>query len=571
MSERLIGPRGIQPLRNETTPRGLEVIRNRVVVPRDQVDFHDTTLRDGGQKNMVNYGVEGKLVVAHRIDEILQPNVIEAGWPGANPVDTNVFKALRDERPLQHAKLSSFGMTVGPGRHPENDPQIQHQIDARAPIKTIVGKADIFQVERGLKKPRNENLRMIEETMAYMKADSDTKQVRFDAEHFFSGFRTDPEYALECLRAAAKGGADMVVLCDTMGDAMPEDVELAIMTVMGDKTLNDEYAKHHDEGTMPIGMHAHNDSGLAMAHSLTAIKMGVKSVQGTVTGIGERLGNANLQSLMITRTRKYGTEDIPDEHLVLMRPLAQTVAEKAGIELSPDLEYVGDNAANHKGGLHTAYVLEEPSLYEHDDPEVFGNHRKIPVSAQNGARGIQYNLNLLGLPFKVDKSFAARVTNQLKDNDHKGYDYERAHGSFELLARRIHPDYQAPFELSIDQSNGHAEVVSLNGFHPEAAAFENAVGTPLAINTNSEQMFDSIRGALAPHFPALAGLEVVSSYSKRKNGHIAVYVRVTNGEQEWTTIGVAPSTQKEVATLHAVHDAIEYGLYHPAQHNPASI
>lgn len=558
MAERLTLPKGMQPSRELTTEAGIAVVKNRLVVPRTQLDVHDTTLRDGGQKNLVNFGVEGKLVVARRIDETLRPDVIEAGWPGANPVDTEVFNKLKKE-PLTHAKLSSFGMTVAPYKNPEDDQQIQHQIDAAAPIKTIVGKADIYQVIEGLKKPREENLRMIEDTMEYMKADPDTEQVRFDAEHFFSGFRTDPGYALDCIRAAAKGGADMVVLCDTMGDAMPEDVELAMQTVLGDETLNVEYAKHHPGSkNMPVGIHAHNDNGLALAHSLSAIRLGASSVQGTVTGIGERAGNADIQTLMTIRTRKYGTEDIPEENLGDLKDLSMTVATRAGVEIDPDQPYTGDNAFNHKGGLHTAFVLATPPLYEHDEPEIFGNKRKIPVSAQNGAAGIKYNLELLDLPFKVDKTFAVALTDILKDRDRVGYDYERAHASFDLLARRQHPDYTSPFTIKSHEDN----TASLFN-NAEAVVGKDEPPVQVPVSTNAELMFDTITGKLADKFDALNGVNVVSSYSKRKNGHIAVYITAADGVKEWTTVGVAEHTDKQLATLEAVVDAIEYGLYYP--------
>jgi 2-isopropylmalate synthase len=559
MAERLILSKGMQPLREEVTQEGLAVLRNRIVVPRAALDIHDTTLRDGWQKQNVNGGVENKIIIARNIDQITQPDVIEAGWPGANPVDTDLFKHFRDIEKLTHARLSSFGMTVAPYAYPEADEQLQKQVDAKAPVKTIVGKADIFQVEHGLKKPREENLRMIEETMAYLKADSDTEEVRFDAEHFFSGFRTDPAYALECLRAAARGGADMVVLCDTMGDAMQEDVELAMQTVLGDKTLQEEYAKHHDgKDEMPVGMHAHNDNGLAIGNSVTAIRFGARSVQGTITGIGERLGNANLQTLMLMRTRNYGTEDIAVENLPQMRPLAELVARNAGVELNADLEYVGDNAAYHKGGLHTSYVLENPALYEHDEPELFGNKRKIPVSAQNGRAGIKFNLDQLGLPFDVTKEFAGEITEAIKERGFHGYDYEQAHASFELLARRMHPDYKAPFTIVTSDSGETKQ--ALIAVHKNIES-TNGQLSPFPVTTNTESTFDMLKTHLVESFPQVAEVQFLTTRIRPHNGTTAVFFTVTDGVQTWTTTGVAPTEHKELATLEAARDAFEYAIF----------
>lgn len=557
-------PRGMQSYRAETTDSGMTVMRARIQTHRRGIDVHDTTLRDGLQKPGTHSTVTDKIAIAHAIDQIVRPDVIEAGWPGANPTDNDVFRILRDEEPLQHARLTSFGMTLAPWKHAGEDPLLEAQIEAKAPIKTIVGKADIFQVEQGLKKPREENLRMIKETMEYLKADADTEEVRFDAEHFFSGFRTDPEYALECIRAAAAGGADMVVLCDTMGDAMPEDVELAMQTVLGDEVLHAEYAKHHGEGMMPVGMHAHNDTGLAVAHTLSAIRLGATSIQGTINGLGERIGNANIQTVMLTRTRKYGTEDIDEEHLGQMRALSEFVAQRTGIDLSEDLPYVGDNAAKHKGGLHTRAVLEEPELYEHEDPVTFGNSRKIAVSGQNGTAGIKYNLEELSLPFEVSKRFAHGVTEEIKERSARGYDYEQAHASFDLLARKLHPDYdpnRAPFTIIEAEHDGvNTRQIVINTW--EGDELVQTALEPIAVIESTELTFNALRDALGEYYPAVKDMDILTSRYRPHNGTSAEFITVSHEGKSFTTTGVADKNMKGLAIFEAVSDAFEYAIIH---------
>jgi len=329
-----------------------------------KVFIYDTTLRDGAQTKGVNFSLEDKLRITERLDRF-GIDYIEGGWPGANPKDTLYFKEVR-KLPIKHAKIVAFGSTRRPGRKVEEDELVLNLIKASPDAVTIFGKSWDLHVTEALKTTLEENLRMVKETCEFLKRE--VGEVIFDAEHFFDGFKRNKDYALKVLEAAVEGGADWLVLCDTNGGALPHEVY----------EITKEVAQRFP--TSKIGIHAHNDGDCAVANSLMAVLGGAEQVHGTINGLGERTGNANLCSVIPNLQLKMGYEVVPSENLKRLKALAQFVAELANIPLSKNMPYVGDNAFAHKAGVHASAVLKNPETYEHINPELVGNRRVITVS-----------------------------------------------------------------------------------------------------------------------------------------------------------------------------------------------
>ena len=391
---------------------------------KQQLFIFDTTLRDGAQTQGVDFSVDDKLKIASALDN-LGVDYIEGGWPGANPTDTEFFQKKHS---FNNAKLTSFGMTKRTGRSADNDPGLSALLNSNTPAVCIVGKSWDFHVDIALGISNEENLENIKETAKHFV--NENKEFMFDAEHFFDGYKANPSYALSCLKAAFDEGARWIVLCDTNGGTLPHEITKIVIEVS--KTIPGKN----------LGIHAHNDTGNAVANSLAAVWAGVRQVQGTINGLGERCGNANLMSLIPTFFLKedFATNfqlKIKPDNIKKLTECSRLLDEILNRKPNKHLPYVGAAAFSHKGGLHVSAVQKDPKTYEHIDPEEVGNSRNIVVSDQSGKSNIISRLKTIGIEIEESDHKIKKLLDEVKDREFIGYSYDGADASFELLARRI--------------------------------------------------------------------------------------------------------------------------------------
>src|SRR2546429_3065883 len=380
--------------------------------------LYDTTLRDGTQREGLSLSVDDKLKIARRLDE-LGIQYIEGGWPGSNPKDAEFFRRVRQE-PMRRAKVAAFGMTRRAGQRCEDDANLAALLEAETPVVTLVGKSSTLHVERVLETSREENLCMIADSVAFFLARG--KEVIYDAEHFFDGYRFDPVYAVATLRAAAEAGAHCIVLCDTNGGELPDEVQQRVRDVRAHLST-------------PLGIHPHNDSALAVANALAAVRAGCVHVQGTINGYGERCGNLDLIPLVATLQLKVGCPVLPPEQLRRLREVGLFVAAVANLNPDAHAPYVGASAFAHKGGIHVAAVAKLPESYQHIDPALVGNEMRVVVSELSGRQNIRLRADALGLT-PGGGVHDTEVLQRIKQLEHAGLQFEAADGSFEMLVRR---------------------------------------------------------------------------------------------------------------------------------------
>jgi 2-isopropylmalate synthase len=512
------------------------------------VRLYDTTLRDGTQREGLSLSVEDKVKLARRLDE-LGIDYIEGGWPGSNPKDAEFFRRLRGGGvSLRHAKAAAFGMTRRAGGRCETDPNIQALVEAETPVVTLVGKSSTLHVDRVLETTRDENLRMIGESVAYLKRLG--REVIYDAEHFFDGWRLDPAYALATLRTADEAGADCVVLCDTNGGELPDVIQQRVSDV-----------RTHLAG--PVGIHPHNDSGLALANALAAVRAGCVHVQGTMNGYGERCGNLDLIPLIVNLQLKLGYHVIADAQLRRLCEVSQFVAAVANCDPDPHAPFVGRSAFAHKGGLHVAAVAKLPESYQHIDPALVGNAMRVVVSELAGRRNVQLRAQALGVA-AGDRE--ADVLQRIKELEHAGYQFEAAEGSFEMLLRRLEPGYRPPFELldftvivaqrGQDGTTAQATVKLRVGDEVMHTAAEGA-GPVNALDR-------AVRKALLPHYPALADVHLVDYKVRIVDEHLGtaakprVLIESARGAERWSTVGCSENIIE--GSWQALRDALELPL-----------
>ena len=392
-----------------------------------RVSIYDTTLRDGSQGEGVNFSLQDKLLLTRRLDDI-GVDYIEGGYPLSNPKDFEYFQAVRD-LPLKHAKVVAFGMTRRKNAPPETDTCLKALLDARTPVVTIVGKTWDFHVTDILGTTLDENLRMIADSVAYCR--SQGRDVFYDAEHFFDGFAANSEYAIKTLKAAASAGASVVIPCDTNGGTMPERIAEVIAAVKR-------------EVSCEVGIHCHNDCELAVANTLAAVRAGASQVQGTMNGIGERCGNVDLISVMANLALKYGYDVLAPGSLERLTETSRYVYELANMNFRSGQPFVGQSAFAHKGGMHTHAVAKNPTSYEHINPELVGNERRILVSELSGQSTIlaKTTRHQLG----TDKALMAKILGLVQDLEHAGYEFEAAEASFDLLVKKETGQYHPWFE-----------------------------------------------------------------------------------------------------------------------------
>ncbi|PYN39573.1 MAG: citramalate synthase [Candidatus Rokuibacteriota bacterium] len=517
---------------------------------RRVIKIYDTTLRDGTQGEGVSFSMEDKVRLAARLDA-LGIHYIEGGWPGSNPKDLRFFRRMQDVT-LKHAKLAAFSMTRRAGGTAESDANMQALLDAGAPVATIVGKSWDFHVTHALSTTLDENLKMIADTIAFLRPRMD--EVMFDAEHFFDGFRRNREYALATLRAAETAGAHWVVLCDTNGGTLPHDLVEVLRVV-----------KTHVK--TPLGIHVHNDAECAVANSLAAVAEGVGQVQGTFNGYGERCGNANLVSIIPNLVLKMGLECIPEPNLHELRDASRFVSELANRKPWASQPYVGDSAFAHKGGMHVSAVLKHPETYEHVDPEAVGNHRRVLVSELAGKSNILWKAREYGIDIDRDTPDSRRILAELKALEDQGFQFEGAEASFELLMERALGRHKPCFELDayrviVEEQNHAAEPVA------EATVRVRVKGilehTAATGNGPVNALDHALRKALEEFYPNLRAMRLLDykvrilDESKGTAAKTRVLITSGDGEETWGTVGVADNIIE--ASWQALVDSIEYKL-----------
>ena len=519
-----------------------------------RIFLFDSTLRDGAQTQGVDFGVADKAAVARALDR-LGIDYVEGGWPGANPTDDAFFAEPPN---LARAKFTAFGMTRRPGRSAENDPGLASLVNARTPAACIVGKTWDFHVDLALGIARDENIAMIADSIAHLARSKD--EAMFDAEHFFDGYKANPGFALACVRAAHEAGARWVVLCDTNGGTLPHEIE----RIVG------EVARHIPGSA--LGIHCHNDTENAVANSLAAVRAGARQIQGTLNGLGERCGNANLVSLIPSLMLKMGYETGIDEAgLAELTAVSRLLDERLNRAPVRNAAYVGASAFAHKGGLHVSAIEKDPRTYEHIDPTLVGNERQIVVSDQAGRSNILARFRKIGLDIDPKNPKLPRLLEEVKRREFEGYAYDGAGASFELLARRTLDAVPEFFRLHsfriFDERrwNARGELVTLS-----EATVKVDMGTDrhMAVaegNGPVNALDGALRKVLIPFYPGLGGLRLVD-YKVRiltpGDGTAAVTrVMIESGDDDgetWSSVGV--STNVIDASYNALNDSITYKL-----------
>ncbi len=521
----------------------------------ERIYLYDTTLRDGAQTQGVDFSAADKAALARELDG-LGIDYVEGGWPGANPTDDAFFAKLPD---LKHARVAAFGMTRRSGRSAGNDPGLAATLASTAKVATIVGKTWDFHVKVALGAELPENVEMIADSIAHLKTRLD--EVIFDAEHFFDGYKANPSYALECLKAAHAAGARWLVLCDTNGGALPHEVERIVGEVAaiipGDR----------------LGIHCHNDTENAVANSLAAVRAGARQVQGTLNGLGERCGNANLVSLIPTLMLKMGYETgVGAAGLKKLTHLSRLLDERLNRAPNRHAAYVGEAAFAHKGGLHVSAVAKDPRSYEHIDPAAIGNRRHVVVSDQAGRSNLLARLREIGIDVDQRHAKLGTLLEQVKEREFAGYAYDGAEASFELMARRLLDSVPEYFKLQsfrvLDERrwNARAELVTLSEATIKVEVNGQRVMTVAEGNGPVNALDTALRQALIPVYPELAEVRL-TDYKVRiltpQDGTKAVtrvMIESSDGTGEtWSTVGVSSNVID--ASYIALNDSLTYKLW----------
>ncbi len=513
-----------------------------------RIDIYDTTLRDGSQGEGVNFSLQDKLQITQKLDAV-GIDYIEGGYPLSNPKDEEYFQRVRD-LPLAHAKVVSFGMTRRKECAAEDDTCMQALRDARTPVCTVVGKTSDLHVYEVLRVDEAENLAMIRDSVAFLKAEGRT--VFYDAEHFFDGFRANPEFALKTVKAAEESGAAIIVLCDTNGGRMPEEIAAAVEAV-------------RKELRIPVGIHCHNDCELAIANSLAAVDQGAVQVQGTINGIGERCGNADLISVMANLAVKKGYQVLKNEGVKHLTELSRYVYEIANMNFRSGQPFVGMSAFAHKGGMHVHAVNRLAASYEHISPETVGNERRFLVSELSGRSNIVAKTDKYRLSH--DQALMTRILNRVQDLENEGYQFEAAEASFDLLVRKEAGRYEPAFELHKYRINVETETES----EPETEATVKLTVAGKTEHVVAEgdgpvnALDKALRTALTPAYPNLQQMHLVDYKVRVINStegtaaKVRVVIESRDDADLWSTVGVSENIIE--ASWLALVDSVEYKLY----------
>jgi len=517
------------------------------------VQIFDTTLRDGTQGEQITFSSDDKVRVVKVLDDF-GVHYIEGGWPGSNPKDIDFFRKIRNVT-LKQTKVTAFGSTRKKGNKPENDPNLQALIDAGTPAATIFGKSWDLHAEEALRVSLRENLAMIEDSVAYLK--SKGLEVIYDAEHFFDGYKKNPSYALKTLEAAARGNADIIVLCDTNGGTLPHE-------------LGPIFREVRRMVRCPLGIHAHNDSGVGVAVTIEAVNLGAVQVQGTINGYGERCGNANLCSIIPILKLKMGIDCISDKNIQKLTSVSRYISELTNLTHDLKMPFVGESAFAHKGGIHVDAVMKNPKTYEHVEPEKVGNTRRVLLSDLSGKSSIYYKASQFGIDMSTmddHKKKTREILRKLKELENAGYQFEGAEGSFEILLKRLIEQFDEYFKLEgfrvITEKRGprhdplsEATIkVTVDG-EKELTASEG-VGPVHALDT-------ALRKALTVFYPTLSEMRLID-YKVRvletnmaTEAFVRVLIQSTDGKDVWGTVGVSRNIME--ASWLALVDSISYKL-----------
>ncbi|MGE4566616.1 MAG: citramalate synthase [Acidimicrobiales bacterium] len=522
------------------------------------VDIYDTTLRDGAQLEGISFTVDDKLRIAEQLDR-LGVHYIEGGWPGANPKDVEFFERAKTELNLKQSRLVAFGSTRRVSGEAKNDPTLANLVASGTQTVCIVGKSWDYHVTEALRTTLEEGVAMVADSIRYLKEQG--LEVFFDAEHFFDGYRANPTFALDVLQGAADAGADCLVICDTNGGTLPDEVE---------RTVTEVVAKF----STPIGVHFHNDTGCAIANTMIGVKAGATQVQGTINGYGERVGNCDLIPVIANLSLKLGIETLPEGHLKEITSVAHHVAEVANFAADPQQPYAGSTAFAHKAGLHTSAIARRPDAYEHIDPDLVGNGTRFLVSEMAGRATIALRAEQLGL--NLETEVLGEVVETLKDLEYRGYHFEAADASLELLMRAAGGWEQEFFQLeSFSVQVGHRSGSGSRAWNDVAVEVETDATVTIALDGRTETATGSgngpvnaldaaLRSALGDRYPAIDALRLTDFKVRvletgRGTGAVTrVLLDTTNGEDTWTTIGVSENIIE--ASWQALVDSMVYGL-----------
>jgi 2-isopropylmalate synthase len=526
---------------------------------------YDTTLRDGAQQEGMSLSVSDKLAIAVLLDE-LGVGYIEGGWPGAVPKDTDFFARAATELTLKNAVLAAFGATRRAGVRAGDDPQVRALLDAATPVVTLVAKSDVRHVERALKTTRAENLAMIADTVSFLVAEG--RRVVLDAEHFFDGYRHDADYATSAVTTAFEAGAEVVTLCDTNGGMLPTWVGEVVSELRARTGVGPEQR---------FGVHAHNDSGCAVANSLAAVEAGATHVQGTVNGYGERTGNADLVTVVANLELKAGMSLLADGGLREAARISHAISEITNISPFARQPYVGASAFAHKGGLHASAIRVDPDMYQHTDPTLVGNDMRMLVSDMAGRASIELKGRELGFDLAGQGELLSRVTNRVKEDEAAGYTYEAADASFELLLRSElggRPEFYTveSWRTIIETVPAGAAPASVHA--PDAVAVAEATvkiraGGERIVTTGEgngpvNALDHALRTGLSRVYPELSRFELIDFKVRILDQELGtdaitrVLIETTDGEHSWSTVGVGPNVVE--AAWEAVTEAYVYGL-----------
>jgi len=514
-----------------------------------QVFLYDTTLRDGSQGEGISFSVSDKLNIVRKLDR-LGIDYIEGGWPGSNPKDLEFFQKVKDLK-LRNSKITAFGSTRRAGLKAEDDPNLNAILNTGVRAAAIFGKTWDLHVQEALKVSLEENLAMIDDSVAFL-----TKQgieVIYDAEHFFDGYKANPDYALQTLLAAQRAGAKWLTLCDTNGGTLPHEIVDIIRKIT-------PYLH------VPLGIHCHNDGDLAVANSIAAVQSGAVLMQGTINGLGERCGNANLCSVIPNLQLKLGLKCLEEDRLRLLTEVSHYVSEIANVVQPNNQPFVGQSAFAHKGGIHVSAVLKNPQTYEHMNPELIGNKRRVLVSELSGASNLEYKAKELGLAFLKDKAKMRQIVQEIKNLEYEGYQFEGAEASLELLLRRAMDEYLPGFHLEsfkvlVEKREGQ-DMIS-------EAMIKLRVGDQI-VHTAADgdgpvnALDNALRKALEEFYPVIKEMHLTDYKVRVLDGKdataakVRVLIESKDATSTWSTIGV--STNIIEASWHALLDSMDYAI-----------
>jgi 2-isopropylmalate synthase len=531
----------------------------------ESILLYDTTLRDGTQGENISFSAEEKIKIAFRLDDI-GIHYIEGGWPGSNPKDMQFFDLAKRIK-LKSARLAAFGSTRRPGIQPGDDDNLMALLASETPTVTIFGKSWDLHVEEVMRNSLEENLAMIRDSVQFLKWSG--REVVYDAEHFFDGYKNNRQYCLQTLTAAMQGGADFIVLCDTNGGTLPFEIEVIYKDVQG--ALTHGVAEGSGSKPVRLGIHTHNDCGVAVANSITAVRAGAEMVQGTINGYGERCGNADLNSIIPILNLKMNRTCLSEANLKKIKSLSRYVSEAANQVPLSNRPFVGQSAFAHKGGIHVNAIMKVPRAYEHMEPELVGNQRRVLVSDLSGKSNVEYKARELGVELGNNGYDSSKIVAEIKQLEQQGYQFDVAEGSFKILMEKFTDQFEPLFELesfrvSIEKDkdqpcSAHATIKISVGGKQEITAAEG-YGPVSALD-------NALRKALDRFYPDLDTMSLVDFKVRVIDGgrgtaaKVRVFIESRDQDQIWSTIGVSEDIIE--ASWHALADSFQFKLANEKQ------